>query len=68
MGRTVLEQECDILIPAALEGVINLGNADRIKAPLIIEAANGPITAGADEILRRRARSSFPTCMPMPAA
>ena len=46
-----MEKECDILIPAALEGVINLSNAARIKAPLIIEAANGPVTAGADEIL-----------------
>lgn len=53
-GAEVLEAECDILIPAALEGVINLENAERIKAPLIIEAANGPVTAGADEILRRR--------------
>ncbi len=53
-GGAVLEQACDILIPAAMEGVINLGNADRIKAPLIIEAANGPITFGADEILRRK--------------
>lgn len=51
-GANVLEKACDILIPAALEGVINIGNADRIKAPLIIEAANGPVTAGADEILR----------------
>ncbi len=51
-GATLLEGDCDILIPAALEGVINLGNADRIKAPLIVEAANGPVTAGADEILR----------------
>ncbi|MFV2034453.1 MAG: Glu/Leu/Phe/Val dehydrogenase, partial [Halocynthiibacter sp.] len=51
-GSAVLEEDCDILIPAALEGVINLGNADRIKAPLIIEAANGPISAGGDEILR----------------
>ena len=51
-GAVLLEQDCDILIPAALEGVINLSNVDRIKAPLIIEAANGPVTAGADEILR----------------
>jgi len=51
-GSKVLEEDCDILIPAALEGVINLSNAARVKAPLIIEAANGPITAGADEILR----------------
>ncbi len=51
-GALVLEEECDILIPAALEGVINLDNADRIKTKLIVEAANGPVTAGADEILR----------------
>ncbi|MGV6847701.1 MAG: Glu/Leu/Phe/Val family dehydrogenase [Marinibacterium sp.] len=53
-GAQVLEEDCDILIPAAMEAVINLSNADRIKAPLIIEAANGPITAGANEILRDR--------------
>tara|TARA_B100001113_G_scaffold125450_1_gene102371 strand:- start:433 stop:1863 length:1431 start_codon:yes stop_codon:yes gene_type:complete len=49
-----LEQECDIIIPAAIEGVINLDNAENIKASLVIEAANGPITAPADEILNKR--------------
>ena len=51
-GAKLLEVECDILIPAAMEGVINIHNAANVRAPLIIEAANGPITAGADEILR----------------
>ncbi|SHJ39602.1 glutamate dehydrogenase (NAD(P)+) [Shimia gijangensis] len=59
-GGAVLEEECDILIPAALEAVINLTNADKIKAPLIIEAANGPITAGADDILREKGTVIIP--------
>ena len=59
-GASVLEEECDILIPAALEGVINMGNADRIKAPLIIEAANGPVTAGADEVLQKKGTVIIP--------
>lgn len=49
-----LELECDILIPAAMEGVINEDNAGNIQAKLIVEAANGPITYGADELLRQR--------------
>lgn len=59
-GASVLEHECDILIPAALEGVINRSNADRIRAPLIIEAANGPITAGGDDILREKGTVIIP--------
>ena len=56
----LFEAECDILIPAAMEGVINLDNADRIDANLIIEAANGPVTAGADEILRKKGTVIIP--------
>ncbi|MEP1353472.1 MAG: Glu/Leu/Phe/Val dehydrogenase [Tateyamaria sp.] len=59
-GASVLELDCDILIPAALEGVINRTNAGRVTAPLIIEAANGPVTAGADEILRGKGTVIIP--------
>jgi glutamate dehydrogenase (NAD(P)+) len=59
-GAALLEAECDILIPAAMEGVIHTGNAANIKAPLIVEAANGPITFGGDEILRAKGTVIIP--------
>jgi len=59
-GARALEHECDILIPAALGGVIHADNASAIKASLIIEAANGPVTAGADEILRKKGTVIIP--------
>lgn len=49
-----LELDCDVLLPAALEGVFTAGNAPRIKARIILEGANGPTTPGADPVFRQK--------------
>jgi len=55
-----LEYDCDILIPAALENVINGENAPRIKAKLIGEGANGPLTPEADEVFAQKGTLIIP--------
>ena len=59
-GASGLEHDCDILIPAACESVITHDNANRIKARLIIEAANGPVTAEANDMLLERGVTIIP--------
>jgi glutamate dehydrogenase (NAD(P)+) len=56
----LLELPCDVLIPAALDGTIDCDNEGRIRAPLIIEAANMPVTHGADRALADRGVTIVP--------
>ncbi|MEX0771307.1 MAG: Glu/Leu/Phe/Val dehydrogenase [Balneolaceae bacterium] len=59
-NTAVMEAKCDILIPAALENQINSDNASRIKAKIIAEAANGPTTSEAHELLKERGALIIP--------
>jgi glutamate dehydrogenase (NAD(P)+) len=59
-NEAILEQPCDVLIPAAVDSVIHARNADRIKAHIVAEAANGPTTPEADVILRDRGVTVMP--------
>lgn len=53
-NEKLLEADCDILIPAALDNQINAKNANKIKAKIILELANGPTTTEADKILEKK--------------
>ncbi len=53
-GEALLVEPCDILVPAALGGVLNRGNAKHVRAKIIVEGANGPTTPEADSVFRDR--------------
>src|SRR5207247_2855028 len=55
-----LHQKCDVLVPAALENQVTLGNAVRINATIVAEAANAAITPGADEVLLKNGSFLIP--------
>ena len=59
-NQELLELKCDVLIPAAIDNVITGGNAPAIKAKLVLEAANHPITPEADTILQDRGVAVLP--------
>lgn len=59
-NKAVMEKECDILIPAALENQLNIDNAENIQAKIIAEAANGPTTSEAHDILKEKGAMIIP--------
>jgi glutamate dehydrogenase (NAD(P)+) len=62
-NEELLECECDVLVPAALEKVFKADNAARVKAKLIVEGANGPTTPEADRIFKERGITVIPDIM-----
>ncbi len=58
-GMELLEQRCDILVPAAMERVITAANAPRLRCRILAEGANGPVTPDADEVLDQRRDEVF---------
>ncbi len=59
-NEELLELDCDVLVPAALGEVITDANADAIRARVVVEAANYPVTPGGDKILRDRGVTVIP--------
>jgi glutamate dehydrogenase (NAD(P)+) len=59
-NAALLELDCDVLVPAALGEVITEANAERVRAPIVLEAANYPVTPSADKILRNQGIAVIP--------
>ena len=53
-GKALVGVDCDILVPSALENMIHVGNAESVKARIVLELANGPVTSEADAILEKK--------------
>jgi len=59
-NKELVELEVDILVPAAIENVINKNNAEQVKAKIIVEVANGPVSNEADELLDKKGTLIYP--------
>ena len=59
-NEALISLHCDVLIPAAVEGVLHAGNANSVRAKVVVEGANMPTTAAADDILRKNAITVVP--------